>query len=186
MITTDQFVDRYYGWLKDQAFVTKQRQHMYEGVLSILFDIPFYWTAAYISDSNRAGDAQVYRGYERHMLDQEKHNIDSDWLDQWECSAPSVLEVYIGISERWSQFFEKPTPYYFNHLFRNMGFHQFRGERLRPSEKEAVRWTADNWLARQIERNGDGSPFPIKSRDVDMRTECIWTQMNAYSFEHFQ
>jgi hypothetical protein len=159
---------------------------MYQGVLRVLFEIPFYST--FPLDDNRTGDAQVYREYARYEVDTGKHAIPKEWLDAWEQSTPSVLEVLIGIAERWSQSFEQPIPYYFNHLFRNMGFHQYRGGSLRPSEEEAVRWTVDNWLNRQIERNGDGSPFPIKwTRDsVDMRTLDIWRQMNAYSHQHFQ
>lgn len=182
----EDFINRYYQWLLNQAFASKQRQTMYHGVLRVLFDIPFY--SSFQMDENRAGDASCYRQYARYELDQEPHHISKDWLDQWEQAMPSVFEVLIGIAERWSQFFEQPVPYYFNHLFRNMGFHQFRGEGLRSSEEEAVRWTVDNWLSRQIEKNGDGSPFPVKpGRDpVDMRLLDIWRQMNAYSFQHFQ
>lgn len=185
MITIDQFIGRYYSWLKDEAFVTKQRQIMYGGVLDILFDIPFYWSMEL--DGNRADDASVFRRYERYRLDKTRHNVDPAWLDRWEQSTPSVLEVFIGICERWSQFFEKPNPFFFNHLFRNMGFYRFRGETLRSQEEEAVRWSLDNWMSHQIERNGDGSPFPLKYNryQVDLRTSDIWGQMSAYSMEHF-
>lgn len=184
MIAIDNFLNRYYSGLVQQAFATKQRQAMYEGVLRVLYDIPFYST--FPLDENRAGDASVYRQYERYMQDKKAHGIPSEWLDAWENATPSVLEVLIAISERWSQTFLQPVPFYFNHLFRNLGCHNFRGANLRPSEVEAIRWTVDNWLNRQIERNGDGSPFPVKSKDVDMRMLDIWKQMNAYSYENFQ
>lgn len=185
MIDTDQFIDRYFTWLIEQAFRTKQKRSLHLGACRVLFDIPFYWTMEL--DADRAGDASVFRRYERHMLDQEKHNISAEWLDQWENAAPSVLEVFVGISERWYQFFEQPTQAYFIHLFYNMGFHIYRGEQLRPAQREAIVWTVDNWLARQIDRNGEGSPFPLKVNKfrVDMRTTDIWGQMNAYSHEHF-
>lgn len=122
------------------------------------------------------------------MLEQEQHNIPSEFLDQWENSAPSVLEVFVGICERWYQFYEQPTQAYFAHLFHNMGFHIYRGENLRQSQIEAISWTVENWMARRIERNGEGSPFPLKQNrfKIDMRTTDIWGQMNAYSLEHFE
>jgi hypothetical protein len=158
---------------------------MYGGVLRVLFDIPFYWTI--VRDDDRAGDASVYRRYEAWQLESEPNTVNPEWLANWVQSTPSVLEVLVGIAERWSQFFEKPVPYYFNHLYRNMGFHMYRGAHLRPSEEEAVRWTVDNWLNRRIEYNGEGSPFPIRANrgTIDMRLIPIWEQMNAYSRQHF-
>lgn len=191
MINGEVFIDRYFSWLMEEAFPNNTERGMYVGVCLLLFDIPFYWQSEHVKDENRAGDASCYRHYERHMVDQEQHNISSDWLDQWENATPSVLEVMVGIAERWSTFFDtRPTPYYFSrHLFRNMGFSQFRGRTLRKSETDAVRWLVDNWLSRQIGFDGTGSPFPITKIDhftQHMREVDIWDQMNAYSYEHFQ
>lgn len=185
MIDREGFVDRYFGWLMEMAFASTTEREMYTGVCRLLYDIPFTWENEL--DENRAEDASGYRRYERHQVDQEKHNIEARWLDQWERSTPSVLEVLIGIAERWAVYFDSQLPsYYFSrHLFRNMGFHQFRGD-LRVSEKEAVLWLVYVWLSRRIEPNGVGSPFPVNQPNVDMRTIDIWSQMNAYSFENFQ
>lgn len=185
MIDREGFENRYFEWLMEEAFATDTERGMYEGVCRVLFDIPFYWLI--VLDENRAEDASIFRKFERHQLDQEKHVVEAWWLDQWENATPSVFEVLVGIAERWSAFFDdKTTQYFFSrHLFRNMGFHQFRGN-LRRGDAESVRMHVDNWLSRQIEPNGDGSPFPINRNHVDMRTTDIWGQMNAYSFEHFQ
>ena len=184
MIDREGFDNRYFGWLMDQAFASITEKEMYEGVCRVLYDIPYYWIM--VLDENRAEDASGYRRFERHQLDQEKHNVDAWWLDQWENAAPSVFEVLVGIAERWSSYFDHHTTSYFfsRHLFRNMGFHQFRGG-LRATEAESVRLLIDNWLSRQIETNGDGSPFPLNHNDVDMRTIDIWGQMNAYAGQNF-
>lgn len=186
MISADLFQRRYFHWLKQQAFATRQRQDLYSGVMETLYDIPFYWDMDL--DGDRAADATAYRKYERYVLDQEPHSLSKDWLDRWEQATPSVLEVLVAIAERWSQYYDKPIPFFFNHLFRNMGLQQFRGLKLRHTEEEAIRWAMDNWMNRQIERNGEGSPFPIRWRhdSVDMRELDIWSQMSAYSRDHFQ
>jgi hypothetical protein len=186
VITREEFISRYFGRLMEQAFANDTEREMYAGTCLLLFDIPFYWTHSNLKDENRAADAAIYRKYERYMLDQEKHRIAPEWLNAWENATPSVFEVMIAIAERWSEFFEKPIAYYFSrHLFRNLGFHQFRGA-LRRTEEEAVRWTVDRWMSRQIEHNGEGSPFPLQHHNVDMRTADIWNQMNAYSHQYFQ
>lgn len=185
MSATQKFSHSYFSWLRDQAFHRKTQQLVYEGVLMTLYDIPFYWIN--LRDQDRAGDATVFRKYARHQLDQTQHDVPAEWLDRWEQSAPSVLEVMIGIAERWHQYFELPISFFFGHMFHNLRLQFFRGANLRPSEEEQVRTIIDNWLSRQIGPFGEGSPFPISQGfGPDMRTLDIWAQMNAYSFEHFQ
>src|SRR5215471_2129112 len=111
------FVVEYVQWLLDQAFRTKAEQRTYCGVTNLLLDIPFYWSIEL--DGDRAGDAAAYRVYHRHVMEQANRTraINTQWLDLWEQATPSVFEVMLGISERWSFFYEKPMSYYFMHLF---------------------------------------------------------------------
>lgn len=179
-----EFESRYFRWVIEQAFATEQSRTMYGGVLRVLYNTPFTWTM--VSDANRAGDASVFRHYERAQQDRKRHKIPQEWLNMWENAAPSVLEVLVGICERWHQFYEYQTQYFFSQLFRNLGLHVYTGENLRISQEQQIRAILDRWLTRQFEPNGKGSPFPLRSPfHLDMRDVDIWGQMNAYALENF-
>ena len=92
------------------------------------------------------------------------------------------------MARRWSFYFEGSIPFYFAHMFLNMGFDRFPGRVLRPEACSIIRNKCDEWMSRQFQATGDGSPFPVKHafQVVDMREVDIWGQMNAYSAEHFQ
>lgn len=184
----EQFISGYFKWVIGQAFAKEQSQYRYNGALVMLFNIPFYWLIT--SDANRAGDASVFRHYERAQLERHKHSIDSAWLDAWANANPSVLEVLVGIAERWHQFYEFEPPYFFTHLFRNLGLHVYQGPNLRVSQDEQIAKIVDRWLSRQFKPNGEGSPFPLKDNKFrnhpDMRLLDIWGQMNAYALENFE
>lgn len=178
--------ETYFAWLAQDCFATPTEIREYEGVLRVLHDIPFYWTIW--SDENRAGDALSYRqndflGYQ-HGLDR----MDQHWLHNWAQSAPSVLEVLVGMCRRWTLYFEGPTSMYFHHMFRNLGLDHFPGRVLASASQQRVRQIVDDWMSRQFQPNGVGSPFPVQhALDlIDMRHVDIWGQMNAYSAEHFQ
>ena len=113
--------------------------------------------------------------------------MDQRWLEAWAQSTPSVLEVLLGCARRWSFYFEGSPAFYFSHLFKNMRFDRFPGRMLTSHAQEAVRTLCDDWMSRQFQPSGVGSPFPVRTfPDVDYRTVDIWGQMNAYSAEHFQ
>jgi hypothetical protein len=186
-VNEEDFINRYFKWVIDQAFATEQRQVMYHATLELLFEIPFTWYM--VSDANRAGDASVFRHYERSELDKRKHKISPAWLDQWENDPrPSVLEVLVGICERWYQYYEYPTQFYFNQLFCNLGLQNYSGLVLSPKRQLEVREIIARWLNRNFDANGHGSPFPLNPQrfNPDMRFIDIWGQMNAYALEHFQ
>lgn len=154
----------------------------------MLHDIPFYWTLW--SDENRVGDALAFRQYEFISQQPDIDQIDQRWLEEWGSATPSVLEVLMGIAHRWTLYFEGTVPYYFGHLWRNMEFDRHPGRHLTGDSLEAIRLKCDNWMSRQFEKSGVGSPFPVDDRAlydiIDMRQVDIWGQMNAYSAEHFQ
>ena len=179
-------VETYFEWLKSDAFSERSERREYEGVLRVLHDIPFYWTMWL--DSNRAGDALSYRQMDFLSTQKDLDRLDQAWLHDWSLGAPSVLEVMLGMARRWNYYFEGSVPFYFAHMFLAMGFDRFPGRVLRPESQEAVRIKCDEWLSRQFNPNGDGSPFPIKHalEVVDFRTVDMYGQMNAYSAEHFQ
>lgn len=178
--------ETYFDWLRRDAFATPKEQKEYEGVLRILHDIPFYWTIW--SDENRAGDALSYRQSDFLGFQHDLDGMDQHWLNDWAQASPTVLEVLLGISRRWNYYFEGPTQMYFGHLFRNLGLDRFPGSVIGPANQERIRAICDEWMARQFQPNGLGSPFPVQhALDlIDFRSVDIWGQMNAYSAEHFQ
>lgn len=185
----DSFItEAYFNHLKSDTFLLKGEQRMYEGVLRVLHDIPFTWIIH--ADDSRSGDAVTFRQYE--FLDQLEISADTNMvaLGQWATAAPSCLEVLLACARRWQFYFGGPSvPYYFTKMFNNMGFNQFPGRALGPAEQNQIREMVDIWLTRQFYPNGLGSPWPLNrgfNEVEDQRRIDIWSQMNAYSAEHFQ
>lgn len=179
-------VEIYFTWLAEECFQLDSERREYDGVLRTLHDIPFYWTIW--SDENRAGDALSFRQNDFLGFQTDLDRLDQHWLKAWAEATPSVLEVMLGMARRWSFYFEAPTSVYFHHMFHNMRFDRFPGRVLTSLGQEKVRQLCDDWMSRQFQANGIGSPFPVTHAFdvVDMRTVDIWGQMNAYSAEHFQ
>lgn len=182
-------VEAYFDWLRDDSFTARVNRREYEGALRVLHDIPFYWTL--VSDENRAGDALSFRQYEFLEQQPDLDTLDQHWLHLWAEAAPSVLEVLVGIARRWNIHFDGAVPYYFGHLWRNMEFDRHPGRHLTGQSLDVIRIKVDNWLSRQFDADGHGSPFPVNPTlfddyNFDMRKVDIWGQMNAYSAEHFQ
>lgn len=193
-MTSDTWLtETYFAWLADDCFSDRNERKEYEGVLRVLHDIPFYWTIW--SDENRAGDALSYRQNDFLGFQQDLDRMDQHWLHNWGSASPTVLEVLLGMARRWTLYFEAPVPYYFQHFFKNMGFDRYPGKMLTSQGQQNIRIAVDDWMARQFEPNGKGSPLPLPDNvsfvnenqaQVDMRQVDIWTQMNAYSLYHFQ
>jgi hypothetical protein len=185
----DTFItETYFNHLKTEAFLRKEDQRNYEGVLRLLHDIPFTWLIH--ADDNRAGDAMTFRQSE--FLDQFVFPSDVDLvrLGQWATATPSVLEVLLGCARRWVYYFGgQSVAFYFGHMFRGLDLQNFNGRTLNLGQQEAVRNRIDIWLNRQFEPDGTGSPWPLLGnwrRYEDQRKVDMWAQMNAYSAEHFQ
>ena len=178
-------VEIYYDWLKSECFTDPGERRVYDGVLRVLHDIPFYWTIW--MDENRAGDALSYRQNDFLGGQRDLDSLDQHWLNLWAQATPSVLEVLLGMARRWSYYFEGQVAYYFGHMFLNLGLDKHPGKVLSTASADRVRQKVDNWMSRQFAKNGEGSPFPLKALPVvDMTKMDIWAQMNAYSAEHFQ
>lgn len=176
--------EKYFTYLQENALGTNRG---YSGLCRELHAIPFFWTMW--GDENRAGDALDFRKSDFLAYEPNLAELDQIWLGQWAMAAPSVLEVLVGIARRWSFFFEGSPDYYIlHHLFKNMGYDRFTGVNVGPKAREIIQKDTETWLTRQFEPNGHGSPFPVyHAFDIlDMRELDMWSQMNAYSAEHFQ
>jgi len=178
--------ETYFDWLRSECFSEASERREYDGVLRTLHNIPFYWTIW--SDENRAGDALSYR--QSDFLDNQRDldHLDQAWLNAWAQATPSFLEVLLGIARRWNSYFEGSIPFYFGHMFLNMGFDSCPGRTLTASTVNAVRAKCDEWMSHRIPQTGEGGPFPLKQGhfSADMGHVDILMQMNAYSLEHFQ
>ena len=187
-MSPEELSEIYFDWLRTEAFSIREERRVYEGVVRSLHDIPFYWTIW--SDENRAGDAISYRQFDFLGSLQDFAGFNQEWLNQWAMAAPSVLEVLLGMARRWAYYFEQPVSFFFDHLFKNMEFHLYPGRSLPVKSQEAIRNRVDDWLTRQFQSDGRGSPFPVDHQQVfdivDMRGLDIWAQMNMYSAVHFQ
>ena len=179
--------ETYFNWLSFDCFSVANERRQYNGVLRVLHDIPFYWTIW--SDENRASDALTYRKSDFLGFQPDLDRLDQKWLNQWAIATPSVLEVLLGMCRRWALYFEGPVPLYFGHMFLNLGLDRFPGRSLPQRSQEVIRIKMDDWMSRQFHEDGRGSPFPLSGSAldlIDMRQLDIWSQMNAYSSEHFQ
>jgi hypothetical protein len=176
----------FFDSLRDEAFSLETERREYEGVLRLLHDIPFYWD--YWLDENRAADAIAHRQDGFLATQRDLFKLDQEWLNAWANSAASSLEVLLGIARRWNDFFEGPVPFYFGHLFNNLGLTRYPGRYLLPHRAQEVRVIMDDWMSHQFQSNGVGSPFPLRvpGHAADMTQLDIWSQMNAYSAENFQ
>lgn len=183
----------YFDILRSECFSDAVERREYEGVLRALHNIPFMWTIW--SDENRAGDALQYRQQDFLGVQAALGQLDQAWLNKWAIASPSVLEVLLGMARRWNYYFEMPVSYYFGIMFLNMKFDHFPGRVLPAAAHERLRVMCDDWMTRQFDPNGTGSPFPLGARHtvigengqkVNMRELDIWAQMNAYSAIHFQ
>lgn len=185
-MTADELLPEiYFDWLRQEAFHARSNRTTYEGVLRVLHDIPFIWT--HWMDENRVGDALSFRQYEFLSFQTDLDDLDRIWLGQWATATPTALEVLLGIARRWCYYFGGDVHYYFGHLWRNLGLEHFPGKRLSSSAQESVRLKIDNWMMRQFDSDGFGSPFPLNNPEGrDSREIDIWGQMNLYSAEHFQ
>lgn len=184
--------EMYFDFLSSEAFSARVNRREYSGCLRLLNDIPFFWTLW--PDEDRAGDALSFRQHDFLGYQIDLDSLDQVWLKVWAEAAPSVLEVLLGISRRWSVFFGGDIHYYFGHMFRNMEYDRHPGVILPQSSANGLREKTQVWLTRQFASDGKGSPFPINAdvifnelhQRIDMREIPIWNQMNVYSYEHFQ
>lgn len=177
-------VETYFDWLWTDCFTNPHERKEYEGALRVLHEIPFYWTLW--SDENRAGDALSFRQSDFLSFQPDLDHLDQFWLGAWATAAPSVLEVLLGIARRWHLYFEGEIAYYFQLLFRNLELDRYPGRVLTTAAATALRIRVDEWMSRQFNPDGTGSPFPCRHVACDLRRVDIWGQMNAYSAEHFQ
>lgn len=160
----------YRQWLLSGLY-SPDRKH-YSFILSDLESTPFYSLVNF--DENRALDGLALR--------REYENVTGVEAPQGPCS---VLEVIIGLARRMGFILFDPDEDVatddtiekcFWELIDNLG--------LKPI------WTSEEnielinlWLSRNFQKNGVGSPFPLRNSIKDQRNVELWYQMQAYLAE---
>lgn len=152
----------------------------YGKLFEILHNIEFTWLID--RDENRESDGIELRGnYDIPYEIDERDEIEFE--NHW-CS---VLEMLIGLSIRVDDEFigdpaEEHPEIFFMEMIKNLGLDIYKGSRFR---KKDVHVIIEKWLNREFDKDGRGSPFPIKKDHRDQRNLEIWDQMNSYIFERY-
>ena len=99
----------------------------------------------------------------------------------------SVFEMLIGLAIRVDDEFigdpadEHPEDFFIE-MLENLGLTKFVGRRYR--EQDVIN-IVQKWLERRFDKDGRGSPFPVRHDHRDQRKIEIWDQMNSYISENY-
>ena len=168
----------YYQWLLEKIDGFKEPFYNYSLLLKELHSIPFEWSID--RDGNRAIDGEQLRW---EFMDE--HNIpDIFYKDGIGCS---VLEMLVSLSVRCDLEImgvsgENLIARWFWIMIDNLDLMRCSDDHF---SGEYVRQQVKIWLNRVFDRNGNGSPFPLKRAKYDQRKVEIWAQMCGYLSENF-
>ncbi len=172
----------YFQWLCEMVHSDGPSQS-YGILLKTLHSIPFF--ATHERDLNRMDDGYRLR-YEYQSF---CHMQDSE--DFYEMKV-SVLEVLIGLANRIEDLMYDPdkgdqTLIWFWEMMDNLGFENFTDEAFGKREWYTfqVEDIVKKWMDRKFQRNGKGSPFPLKTWKYDQRKIELLYQMNDYLNERY-
>lgn len=157
-----------------------ERMTKYGRLFDILHHIDFICVVE--RDENREADGVELR---------DDYNIPDDFddclVDDFLERPCSVLEMMIALAIKVDDEFigdpaEEHPEEFFMEMIKNLGLDKFRGNRYKESDVIRI---IDRWLNREFDRDGTGSPFPVKESKRDQRELEIWDQMNAYLRENY-
>lgn len=158
-----------------------QRMTKYGRLFEILHNIKFTWLIE--RDDNREDDGVELRDY--YDIPRSEYSVEEseEFMDHW-CS---VLEMLIGLSIRVDDEIigdpaEEHPEDFFMEMIKNLGLDIYKGDRYRENDVIKI---VKKWMDRKFDRNGNGSPFPVKKDHRDQRKLEIWDQMNSYINENY-
>ena len=113
--------------------------------------------------------------------------FDAEQEEAFYAQKCSVLEMLIALSIRVDDEFigdpaEEHPEDFFMEMIENLGLDKFNGNRYRDDDVIKI---IQRWMDRKFNKNGHGSPFPMKYDRRDQRKLEIWDQMNAYISENY-
>lgn len=176
----DRYGSEYCTWL-----VNYIAGEQYLKLLELLHEIEFFWSVNY--DENRAKDGidLRYRFYTEHGVPY------SDYISEYPCS---VFEMLVGLAIAIENFimydpmYGDRTPEWFWLMVNNLGIafsdRDFNGTRKRSNAMRVdIRRRVDNMMTHNYDPHGNGSLFPVRETDEDMRRIELWDQANIYAIE---
>ena len=173
--------NEYFLWLLSIIEYRRINTRMYGRLLSYLFNREFTWVVSH--DSNRALDAINLR-YE--FLN-DYGDFDPEVTTSLDDKPCSVLEVLVKLAIDW----EHEITYDFHKgdrsnrwfwvMVDNLGLLEYPDSHF---DEDIVDEIVSVWLDRRFEKNGIGSPFPVKSGIRDQRGIEIWLQLQDFVLEN--
>lgn len=169
----------YFKYLCDQVRLGKRNG--YEQLMLSLFETDFIFLLA--DDENRVIDGMEER--ERFMYSNNNvKTVEKIFLQEdFPCS---VMELMIGISKRMDNFIysidegSKINKCFYT-LLDNLNLSKFNDKNF---DRISVDIILTNFVNRKYRPNGQGSLFPLKYPEKDMRNIPIYLQMTAFLNEH--
>lgn len=179
MVYLDELWDDYLEYLIWRCGLQKFAK--YGKLFEILHNIEF--TYILDRDGNRHDDGADLR-FDYNIPDCFNENLDEDFYSHW----TSVLEMLIALAIKVDDEIigdpsEEHPEEFFMKMIDNLGLLKYKGNRYK---EDNVIKIIDRWLNREFDRDGNGSPFPIKYNHRDQREVEIWDQMNAYISENYE
>lgn len=157
----------YYLWLDS---LVNDGNH--ERLIRYLYEQPYRWQ--FTLDENRAaGGINLRRNYAYN------NGIDFRDVGNGPCS---ILEMLIALADRMVDILTMEIRDWFWDLIRNLGLKQFDDYRF---DERRVTYILNGWLDRNYDSMGNGSLFPLRNYNGDVRTLDILSQMNIWINENY-
>lgn len=158
-----------------------QENKKYNRLFHILHEIPFVYVLE--RDGNRSDDGIELR--DDYDILEEYKNYFEEFMNR-DCS---VLEMLIALAIRVDDDIigdpaEEHPEKFFLEMIENLGLDVFWGNAYMFDDQK-VEKILDKWMYRRFNKNGRGSPFPVKNDKRDQRELEIWDQVNSYINENY-
>ncbi len=169
----------YFNYLVERVCDKQHDKVDYIPLLDLLHSMKF--VVVLDMDENRVGDGAYIR--KKWLQEEDLY----DYLFEFEDEKVSVLEVLVGIAERFEyqvgdMMVGDRTNERFWELLRNLDIEKYTADNYKPLNiKEKVRI----WMNRKYKKDGSGSIFPVKKHVKNMLDLQIWDQMTEYIMENY-
>ena len=103
----------------------------------------------------------------------------------------TVLEMMVALALRWeNQFMRDPEKgnqgkKWFFEMLNNLGLLDCTNKNYQYGSEKLILRAIEGFLNRDIDKNGVGGLFPLKSSRKNQKNEQIWNQMMAYLTENY-
>lgn len=171
--------DDYLRHLIWRCHLEKFRQ--YSRLFEVLHNTDFKWLIH--RDQNRYEDGVELRDEYAGEMGSYSMEVAEAFFDR-NCS---VLEMMIALAIRVDDNIigdpdEEHPEVFFMEMLKNLGLDRFKNNKFNLQDVIDI---IDRWLSREFDRDGFGSPFPVRYDHRDQRKIEIYDQMNSYIYEKY-